>query len=72
MYKLRTLAVVSGLVAALFAGSGVASAGVSWFDIGCSPPMQAGHVENPDRNPHKMPTPDYNDKFEPLPPGMSR
>lgn len=71
MYKLRTLAVVSGLMAALFAGSGVASAGMSWCDVGCPPPMHAERVDNPQNNPHGMPTPDYNSKFE-LPSGISR
>lgn len=71
MYKLRTLAVVSGLMAALFAGSGVASAGMSWCDVGCPPPMEAGRVENPQHNPNYMPTPDYNGQFV-LPPGMSK
>ena len=51
---------------ALFAGGGVASAGMAWCEIGCPPPMEAGLVANPGHNPHGMPTPQYenaNGKF---------
>lgn len=57
MRKLRLVIVAATLVAALFAGSGIASAGVGWCDWGSPPPMDAGIASNPDRNPNGMPTP---------------
>ncbi len=71
------------LMVALFLGSGVASAGMAWCEIGSPPPMDAGIAGNPLQNPHGMPTPDFqnnNGKFTDnpvvpgalLPPGMTQ
>ncbi len=83
MSRLRLLVVSATLMVALFLGSGVASAGMAWCEVGSPPPMDAGMVNNPQHNPHGMPTPTFknsNDKFTDnpmvpgalLPPGMTQ
>lgn len=82
MRRLRLVIVAATLMAALFMGSGIASAGVGWCDWGSPPPMDAGIAPLVDSNPNGMPTPIFqnkNGKFDPnpvvsgalLPPGMS-
>ena len=88
MRRLRLLVLSATLMAALFLGSGVASAGMAWCDVGSPPPMDTptsgGYLApNPQLNPNGMPTPlfkDANGKFTPnpvvpgalLPPGMTQ
>ncbi len=63
MRRLRLLIVSATLMVALFVGSGVASAGVAWCEIGSPPPMDTTVsgggtlAPNPQNNPHGMPTP---------------
>lgn len=39
MHRLRLTVIIATLVAALFMGSGVASAGLIWCEVGSPPPM---------------------------------
>lgn len=75
MRGLRLTLVVAMTMVALFVGSGVASAGLAWCEIGSPPPMDTPVADGgtlaprPD-NGHPMPTPLFqnaNGKFLPNP-----
>lgn len=66
MIRVRMIAVTTALMVSLLTGTGVASARLAWCGSGCPPPMEAGLAENPQHNPHGMPTPIFenaNGKF---------
>lgn len=77
MLKLRAVLALMAVMVALLVGSGVASAGVMWCEVGCPPPIESGLVQSPDvQNGRGLPTPQFtnpNGKFDnSLPPGMAK